>query len=137
MLSEYEIENGMKANLGNNNATGLTIEFPNSTTGSNDRPYMKVRFGGGDRRGGALKGQNQIETVRGFMTITLVYDEGDGTSQANQVGTTVAELFTEGDGFDITNGKVYYGLPSVKKGFRAENKEWRVPVIIPYHATRI
>jgi len=134
-MNETDIENGLKARLGNN-LTDLpsSVAWPNLDH-DGARPYLEVIFAGGFRTGGALAGANQILRSRGVMTVNVHADKNGATNTANGYGEAVAALFPEGQAISITGGTVVVQTPSdVRKGFEGD-AGWVVPVVIEYVAT--
>ena len=133
-LDESEIENALKAVLGNA-SLGLPIAWPNRSA-PNTRPYLDVEFVDSVREGGALKGQAEIERIEATMVVTVAVDNDGHTTTANDYAQQVAALYPEGTKINITNGQICMMLPNILKGFEALG-HWRVPVRMPYMVSRV
>ena len=133
-LQEDEIENALKARLGNG-SLGYNIAWPNRSK-PEKRPLLEVSFPEAARQGGALAGAADIEIIEGMMAVIVVVDNDTHTTEANNIADQVATLFPEGTKISITNGEITLRLPDIKKGFEG-NGQWRTPVMIPYSVSRV
>ena len=131
-MKRNDITSSIKARI---STLGMVTVYPNVTPPSPlTRPYLDVSFPTADRSDRTLAGTQTQE--RGTIAVSVVVDEGTATEAANGYADAVSDLFPTALRFAFTGGEITIMKPAdIKGGFNA-GTEWRVPVMIEYHANQ-
>lgn len=130
-MKRKDINNALKGRLAA--GTILTGTWPNvDPQGPMARPYFEVLFPAADRVGRYVSADVVEETGR--MAVVIVTMGGTNEDAANDYAEAVGDLFPQGLRIAITGGTITIEQPADLRGGYRDESDWRVPVIIRYHA---
>lgn len=129
-MNENDIEVALKARIGNADL-GIAVVYPNKQT-KYPVPYIVVQVSLADTTDNTIDGSKPM--IQGFLTATVVTDEGIGSGEASLTASAIKALFPMGQRITLSDGVIEVKKqPSVLTGF-SQGGAWRQPVKITFDA---